>query len=179
MLADVGALVLPIVPAMSGIVRAGKMADKAMDAGRALERGEDFSDFFRWMDRQADVADEMITVRHYTDYDGMMIVLKKGKLRAGAWVTIPSEIPHGMGKAGIRRAMAIDDKLALPRTGDFFIDAQVGAEARGHILKITTRRMHGLPGQTVENMDIGDILFRGRFLDARFDGRRKTIGTRG
>ena len=130
MLADVGALALPIVPAFSGIVRAGKMVDKAMDAGRAVDRGEDFSGFFRWMDRQADIADEMITVRHYTDYEGMLNVLKSdGQLRAGAWVTLPSEIPHGMGKAGIRRVMAVDDKLALPRTGDFFIDVQVKRSA--------------------------------------------------
>jgi len=58
---------VPGLPAIGGMVRAGKMLGEGADAARAVERGieaakaaenaEDFSKFFRWMDRVENIGE--------------------------------------------------------------------------------------------------------------------------
>ena len=50
-----GCALLPI-PAVGGIARMVKGADKALDAGKALDKGQDFSGFFKAMDDYPEFA---------------------------------------------------------------------------------------------------------------------------
>jgi len=54
LLVGIGCAFVPILLAVGGIVRACKMADRAMDAGRAIDRGQDFSKFFKMVDDYPD-----------------------------------------------------------------------------------------------------------------------------
>jgi hypothetical protein len=59
----------------------------------------------------------LITVRHYTDEAGKTSIQDSGNLRAGSYVTDPSEIPPGATQEDIERLLEID-----PGKGAQFIE---------------------------------------------------------
>ena len=145
-LADVGALALPIVPAFSGIVRAGKMVDKAMDAGRAVDVG-----------RNADWAGRVLK----TDSDWGALEKAFGKLPpyvrksfdkgvATVDVLIPGKRLARFGPVGggfyadthvmAYSALKASDKLALPME-------TVMKGGRLYTVKAPTLALHGKVGK--------------------------------
>jgi hypothetical protein len=64
-------------------------------------------------------ADDLVTVRHYTDDTGRTAITDSGNLRSGTYVTVPSEIQPSSGH------VQIEDMLEIkPGRGTNYIDVQ-------------------------------------------------------
>ena len=129
---------MPGLPAIGGIVRGGKMLGESAHAARAAERGieaakaaenaEEFSKFFRWMDRVENIGENQRMGLRYQDYARDTLDLARGgKLSETGMKTY--RITDGTVKATrdiaeikhVRRLKVTDQTIGLLR----------GAEQRG------------------------------------------------
>jgi len=89
-------------------------------AGKAVKwvgRGaEDVGDAARIENR----ADDLLTVRHYTNAKGKSLIESSGYLKKDSFVTSPSEIAHGMNPRQIEAALEIS-----PGKGEYYFDVLV------------------------------------------------------
>ncbi|MFN5833492.1 MAG: hypothetical protein ACK459_07130 [Akkermansiaceae bacterium] len=79
------------------------------------------SNFGRWSNA-ANGADELITVRSYTNALGKEGISNSGAMRADSWVTLPGQIPTRSGHLQIEKILEIQ-----PGRGSHYLDFQVPA----------------------------------------------------
>lgn len=65
-------------------------------------------------------ADDLITVRHYTDYEHMVMIERSRSLKTPSYVTLPTEIPRGSTARDIERMLELN-----PGRGEYYIDLLV------------------------------------------------------
>jgi len=75
-------------------------------------------------------ADDIVTVRHYTSTEYKKLIEQSGILKGGkTWVTLPDQIPSGLGKGRIGQSI-VEKRLGIEAgKGEWFIDIQVKRSA--------------------------------------------------